>query len=339
MAERSDPAPPRLVAAVIRLSWLSLGLMALAAVLGWLSPYRGPWWFELVDHFRLHMALLAVIFAFFGATRGRWGLACVGFLVAVVQGASPLDGADTDRVADMATPEVRLMTWNVLGANTDLDAVVAALEAADAEVVAIVELRPPLARRLATLTRWPHQHLHPRPDNFGVGLLSKYPLNEVQVVTAPGRQGWPPSLEAQITIHGRPLTVIATHPPPPVNEDMADHRNMMLSDLANRASAAAHQEDHEAVILGDLNTTPWAAPVYPLDRAHFRAARLPWHYQATWPAALGPLGLPIDHIYMSGGLWPIASEVGPAAGSDHRSLQVTLKWLTSATLAEAAPTQ
>lgn len=52
--------------------------------------------------------------------------------------------------------------------------------------------------------------------------------------------------------------------------------------------------------------------------------------QPSWPAALGPLGIPIDHLLHGPELATVGRERGPAFGSDHRMLHVRLAWAEEA---------
>ena len=80
-----------------------------------------------------------------------------------------------------------------------------------------------------------------------------------------------------------------------------------------------------AVVLGDLNATPWSHGFRDLKQTGRLHSSLDGRgLQATWPSALGRLGVPIDHLLYSTGLTVVARSPGPSFGSGHRSLWVTL---------------
>lgn len=72
-----------------------------------------------------------------------------------------------------------------------------------------------------------------------------------------------------------------------------------------------------SVAVGDFNMAPWSLPMQRL-LAHtgFRALRWPI---PTWPAGLGPLGVPIDQVLVHDGARVVAVEpFGAALNSNHR---------------------
>jgi endonuclease/exonuclease/phosphatase (EEP) superfamily protein YafD len=73
------------------------------------------------------------------------------------------------------------------------------------------------------------------------------------------------------------------------------------------------------VAVGDFNATPWSRPMRALlSETGMRALRRPI---ATWPAAAGRYGLPIDHLLVGGGARVVrAGPFGADLGSNHLGL-------------------
>ena len=96
----------------------------------------------------------------------------------------------------------------------------------------------------------------------------------------------------------------------------------MLRDgqLAELATLVGHQR-HPVMLLGDLNASPWSYPFRRLlrDTGLLNSMR-GWGVQPTWPAPLGPLGIPIDHVLHSEEIRITRRSTGPWIGSDHLPL-------------------
>jgi endonuclease/exonuclease/phosphatase (EEP) superfamily protein YafD len=91
---------------------------------------------------------------------------------------------------------------------------------------------------------------------------------------------------------------------------------------------AHHLADHpEAVLIGDLNASPWSREYSSLLRqAEMRDARRGQWPHATWHSAgWAPVRLPIDHALTRGRVEVLDFQLGPDIGSDHRPLVVDLK--------------
>ena len=103
---------------------------------------------------------------------------------------------------------------------------------------------------------------------------------------------------------------------PSNHPDPTSNRVAFHTALRNAAQWAKSQAN-AAIIIGDLNATPWSV--------NSQLGRGPG---MTWPAgAFGdtPLTMiPIDHCLHTADLETIARQTGPSLGSDHRALRVTL---------------
>ncbi|MFN3201220.1 MAG: endonuclease/exonuclease/phosphatase family protein [Bradymonadia bacterium] len=320
-----SPPPPRALWTLTRLVFFGAGLAAVLAMLP-----DTPWWMGLFDHFRLHIGFGFILAGFFALLCRKWPAAVIGAMLAAAhllalghQGGGP--------EAQGHGPTLKIMSFNVLGSNTALDDLEAFVEAESPDIIVLLEVRPHLATRLR---RWPGysvQALRPREDNFGVALLSKWPM--VPSETRP-LGGIYDSVIGATDLGGRPLVVIGAHPPPPVSGPVTETRDRTIDaiagfiegDIKGFLGAMAPQGiTPHVVVVGDLNATPWSQPVQKLmTSAGLWDSRRGFGYHATWPAKLGPLGIPIDHALVSGDLAVLERRVGPALGSDHRPVLLTV---------------
>ncbi len=289
-------------------------LLALAAGLGW------P--FELFVHFRIQYAvaglalaaamlaagspratLLAILIAAFNALpvmqrvqAGQPGFACAGLRFAVV----------TANVQYVNSDRSRFLEW--LGSHP-------------ADLVVVQELTAAWARDLSRLPAYPYRAMLPREDAYGIGVLSRWPLVPVESEDFAG-DGLP-SLAGQVQIAHRPVRFLALHTRWPVTPGLARARDASLEAAARSIAAGSGP----AIVLGDLNATPWS-PAYAafLTASGMQDAANGSGWQPTWLPGFWPLALRIDHVFVSPGLCAEDTELGPAVGSDHRPLLARLRF-------------
>lgn len=213
-------------------------------------------------------------------------------------------------------PDLVIAHLNVHGANRQAGRVLDFLAAADADIVVVQEVGEFWAGALAALdSDYPTRRIVARHDNFGIALYSRLPGTRLDTV-APGATG-PPALLARFRHRGRPVTLLAMHPTPPVSPAMAATRDRQLA----AAAELLRGESSFRLIVGDLNLTPWSPPFRRLLRgAGLADPRAGSGIHATWPALLGPFGIPIDHCLADRRLRGTHIRTGPYVGSDHRGI-------------------
>jgi endonuclease/exonuclease/phosphatase (EEP) superfamily protein YafD len=278
------------------LVWLGVAAPTLAWALGGVA-----WWLDLANHFVPH-ALLACVVGLAAAAATRRRALAIAFLAAAVPCALRMVPAPAEPAPDGDT--IRVLVANVLSSNPDHDALLDFVHAEDPDVVALLEIDPAWADALVPLqAEYPFARVVARRDNFGVALLSRVPLDDLDVLDA----GGVPWLTA--TLPGDARLVVA-HTLPPISPRYAATRDLQLQLVEQWLVGPA-------VVVGDLNATPWSGA--------FPSARVPWT-PGTWPTFLpAPLRLPIDHALVSGGVVEVGRRAGPHVGSDHLPLVVDLR--------------
>jgi vancomycin resistance protein VanJ len=138
------------------------------------------WWLFLLNTFAEYLFLpLPVILgiAILARRRETW----LGFGVALALGVYLYGGLFLPKSPAAHSDDVTLtvMSYNMLGFNEHPERVVAAIRAADADVIAVQELNPPAAeaiqRELAEV--YPYQVLDPQWGTTGCGVISRYALH------------------------------------------------------------------------------------------------------------------------------------------------------------------
>lgn len=302
------------------------GLFDVVCVMGVVSTGMGfmastGWFFELASHFRVQLALVLGLLAAGMALQKRHGAVAVLLMGAVINGGLVLAVArpQPSPVVSHGVP-LRVVSINVHTANRQHDRVVAYLRETEADLIVALEVDNRWARALEALNdRYPHRVVEARDDNFGIVLLSKKPFVRSQVVDLAGSEV--PSIDVTLDVDGVQVPVLGTHPVPPATPVYAAERNRQLASIATWA--ASHSG--KAVVLGDLNTTPWS-PYFSrlltdgrLVRAHPR-----WGVEPTWMADRPWVSLLLDHVLVSPEIGVTSVEVGPDVGSDHRPVRADL---------------
>ena len=297
-----------------RLTILAYGLVLGATLAALLAPYF--WVFELFSHFRVqYVALMLVLLAVF-ASLGRWLLAA-SLLPLLVLNILPL----LPYLAGEANPpdttgRLTLASINVYSGNEDAQPLLTLLAAERPDVVVLQEFTPRWAAATATLAeRYPYRVLRPRAGNFGLALVSRYPIVREQTISLADTDH--PTIAATLQLGTRQLHLLGVHPVPPTNRVRAARRNRQLTAIAELATATPRP----LAVLGDFNSTPWSPHLQQLlTRTGLRSAAAGRGLDFTWPTAMPLLGIPIDHCLLSDDLQVIDHYRGPDIGSDHYPL-------------------
>lgn len=238
-----------------------------------------------------------------------------------------------------AEPRLKLVAFNLWYRNEDPAATLAYLAHSGADVIGLVEATPRLKEALAPL-----KVLYPygvdcigRDPACEIMLLSKLPLRNPYAGKIGGR--YPYVAEAGIEWSGHPVTIAMTHlswpfllpGAPALNPTILDPVQPELPDVPRLAQSlqAADLARHvnglpkDLVLMGDFNNASWS-----LVQGAFRAATgldNRGHYLPSWPSWAWPaFRLPIDHVFVRGGLQVTEMRLGPRAGSDHLPVEAEI---------------
>jgi endonuclease/exonuclease/phosphatase (EEP) superfamily protein YafD len=229
---------------------------------------------------------------------------------------------------------LRVLQTNLLGWNRQPDAVVAALRAADADVIALTELNllHAAAIRDQLTEEYPYQLLNPKDGVDGSGLISRYPFQPTDDTLAGGWRSEP--IIVVLDVDGAAITFIRFH-------TLSGLRQVRERQAAAQA-LADFAADHTGPLIaaGDLNATP-------LNEAHRVIVGVlndAWDEQGfglghTFPGAQSPgssrpqpfgISVPmwlvrLDYIFYSDDFQATSAEIGPWDGvSDHRPVVADL---------------
>ncbi len=235
--------------------------------------------------------------------------------------------------------QLTIMTFNLLGYNEHPQQAVAALRMAEADVICLQELNPPTARAIQQdlISKYPHQYLDPYHGDAGMGVISRYPLQALEV-NLPGEWIGKPQV-LRLDIAGVNTLLVNMHAMSPRFADMEWTVRERERQAAVLAAFAARQSE-PLIVAGDFNAGDMSR-AYSIVTQQMQDA---WREGGlgpgnTFPGANSPgssrriiAGTPapqwlvqIDYIFHSPH-WDVAwTRIGPWDGvSDHRPVVARL---------------
>jgi endonuclease/exonuclease/phosphatase (EEP) superfamily protein YafD/TM2 domain-containing membrane protein YozV len=279
-------------------------------------------------HAAVVMALTAVgrlvlyprLGSFLAIVAAAWGMAVALPIVMPDAPAAKDSGPDS---------RLRIVSFNVLVGNEPTREAIEWLLASDADILAVPECTTRWDEGIRQLGRWPHAVVGVDDTGpGGIGLYSRFPLRDGAVRTAP--DAYFRHAEAVVIAPGGEVRVFAVHPPPPMGRQLTAARNTEMRWLASQVAAS----DLPVIVAGDFNETPFGRTFASfVDVSLLQPVAAVAYPMGTWPARwhdihLSPLiAIPIDHVFASRHFTPIAFEVGPSVGSDHRPIVADVRWV------------
>lgn len=212
-------------------------------------------------------------------------------------------------------PLITVASVNLHVSTTRLGPLAQFLEREQPDIVVLLEVSRALGPQLAGLRDYSHQVVHPDDTPFGIALLSRFPLTRSSVQHDSDGIA---HIDAEFLMQNQPLQLIAFHPMPPLSPYFLKKRDEALQAFAARLQSSGRP----ALLVGDLNATPWCGAFIEMGRLGLRRTTSLW---PTWPAVgQGWFGIPIDHVLASSH-WQIKQHhVGHPLGSDHLPAVVQL---------------
>lgn len=312
-------------------------MIAFPATIGTFAGFAGRmnWMIDLFNHARVQylMALLVVVVLALIVKRWRTAIIfMIPFMVNVyfVAPFLPLAGDASD-----SQEAIRLVQFNVNTRGGDKAAIAAYLNASDAHIIFTQEVNIEWVNHLAnTMTNYDLVKADPRSDNFGIAIFVQNGIDGISgeilvessaITDISGGTAQVPAIDARVQFNGRAISILNVHTLPPVNDHYARGRDDGLAGIA----AWANKQENPAIVIGDLNATPWSCPFRDMMAASgLHNSMTGRGLGMTWPAGqFGGLWLtmiPIDHCLHNDDLETVARWTGPNHGSDHRPLHVSL---------------
>jgi endonuclease/exonuclease/phosphatase (EEP) superfamily protein YafD len=291
------------------------------AALGTAGSPLGIWssHVERMSHFRWWWIALLVVLAARFLWKRRRALAATSVTL-IAWAAVPLAPYWVSRPVAAGEEGLTFLAWNVLWENPTKELALPWLGNQDADMLLLTECTDDWRERLSPLKeKYPHQISSGRDGAEGMWLLSRHPLGAPDPDGLAAAKPW---ISTVMHAPGGPVRIIGMHPRTPRSGQRFDQRNEQY----DRAAGIAMNAGMPAVLLGDLNCTPYS-PWFRrlLERGKLRDSALGFGLHSTWRS--NGIGLPIDHILVSED-WRVIrrSEHPDRMGSDHHPVIATLAY-------------
>jgi endonuclease/exonuclease/phosphatase (EEP) superfamily protein YafD len=223
---------------------------------------------------------------------------------------------------DAAT--LTVLSANVLWRNDSMAEAAALIAAEDVDVIVISELTDDFEAALeaaGVLDTHPHRAGTPDTWNRGLGLWSRYPILESELLPVVGRT----TVEALFDVDGTPLRVIGAHPSQPISPLGRDDWKPALRQITD---IALEPDSAPTVVVGDLNASWWHPPYRAMIDAGLRDVHhgLGDGFSRSWPDDRWylPAFVRIDQALIAPGATATAIRDLQVPGSDHVAFVVTV---------------
>lgn len=305
------------------LIWLGvLGLVALVAATAVGFFGRTFWIFDLAAALRVHYVLGFLLLAILFATlRSRWlfTVSVLGLLANLALIVPLYLGGPGEVDAD--APSLRVMFLNTQIRGADVNELIEDLGGGDPDLVFLSAATDAWADALeAAPIPYTVAQRRPRGVDLELVVLARTGLPVETSLQDFGAGGRDMAVQA-LSLGQTPVQFLVMHPVSPATPERAVAHSEQMESIA----AWVSDQTGPVVVLGDLNATPWSSDFKMLlKEGNLVNSQRGFGIQASWPASLGPLGVPIDHVLHSSSLVTVERSLGPGYGSEHKSVHVTL---------------
>lgn len=302
------------------------GILAIFSIAGFFSSTGHiP---ELLSHFRLQYLIGALVcLTIFALHKDKLRSLAAGLLL-IINGytIAPLYLSESPSTASGEISENsahKILLSNVNSTNSEHQRLIDLIQQESPDVLVLLEINDAWLNSLQAIKiTYPFEKAIARNDNFGIAVFSKLPLDNAEVRYW-GNTGLP-SLILNYQWQGEGITLLATHPLPPITKDMMQQRDTQLL----QAAATAAQQSGPVIMLGDFNITPWSSAFnQSIELSGLSNCRNGFGILPTWPAQLKwpALMIPIDHCLASDAITVSELRTGDDIGSDHLPLIIELQ--------------
>jgi endonuclease/exonuclease/phosphatase (EEP) superfamily protein YafD len=292
---------------------------AVCTLLGFLSAYG--WVFHLCSHFRVQYLAILLICALLFLIRKDFVLFGVCSILLAANAMTVYPQFTAKRSPPGSGETLRIVQMNVFVGNRNFQAIDSFLRSSHADVIGVEEFNDAIARgleALGTFKQYPYQiRVHNSGEQSDIVLFSKVPFQSQSINY--NSIGKDPTIIASIEHGGKTWTIALMHPRPPGLPLLLKRQQEQFE----RLEAMRSELGRNLVVIGDLNTSPWATQFSMLvNKLGLRDSRSGYGLAPSWPAMVLPLMLPIDFVLVSNAVQVRTFFVGPFTGSDHLPLVV-----------------
>ncbi|NNF50323.1 MAG: hypothetical protein HKN65_10745 [Woeseiaceae bacterium] len=275
---------------------------------------------QLFTHFRLqYLGAALLLLIVLAALRDR-NFALASLVAVLANAGVVVPWYNGGAQAAVGETSIKVVLANLLSTNAEHERLLELVDSEQPDVLFLLEVSPAWEAALERLdSRYPHRVIEAREGNFGIALLSRLPLASSGVIVSEPF-GFP-TIVATLDASRTKLGVVVTHPMIPLGTNNYEARNAQLRGLADLIRGM----EGPRLLAGDLNASMWDRNYRMFEnRTRLRNARRGHGILPTWPTFMPIAMIPIDHVLVSAEIGVESVHAGPAIGSDHLPLVVTV---------------
>jgi endonuclease/exonuclease/phosphatase (EEP) superfamily protein YafD len=216
----------------------------------------------------------------------------------------------------------KIISINIYSGNNDYSYLKSYLSNEKADVVVLQELTPAWQKYVDFVRKeYPYYKEEVRANNFGIAIYSKKPL--IKVSTKNYVDAMHPSILADVDVNGKVLSILATHPVPPLpNQARFERRNKQYQLMKQEIDALANEN---IMLIGDLNSTIYSPNFKLVQSDKMKDARAGFGLNNSWNAMIPILRTNIDQCWVSKSIKVTNFYRGEDIKSDHFPIVAEIK--------------
>lgn len=288
------------------------------------SIFPNIWFLDIFSNFKFQLVIITFCLFILNLLTKKSKLAGVLLLLLTLWNASfflhlyyPSEIAEITKINGTT-----IVAINLLSSNNESENLIDFIQKNNPDILILLEYNPKWESKLKNLTTgYSFQKTEVRTDNFGIGYFSKI-ASKTSILNFDNTNI--PSIKADIKINDNAITIVATHPFPPVGQARFEARNWHLKNLGRQR----HEFSKNTIVVGDLNTSSYSKHFRTFLKAtNLRDSRIGYGILPTWPANFIFLQTTLDHFLISNNIEVVKRKTGKNIGSDH--LPILMEFIIS----------
>jgi len=303
--------------------FLGFGLVAagvVASLATVLAFFGSTWWlFDFAANFRAHLAVVLLIVALGYALLYSKATALFFLLMAGVNAIVILPLYIGSPAPATGTDNLTVVSFNVDQKASIRDSAYGWFNTIDPDIVVLTEATEAWIQ--PSENSGPYHTLNDLPIDrtFGIAVMARENLDVELIQVTQVRDSL---VRIVASIGDQPIVIYAVQSRASSNEKDAALQQEYFAEVAS----LARQETDPTIIVGDFQSSPWSHTFKSLlTDAHLVDSLIGFGIQTTWPANQWAFfRLPFDNLVHSEDLTTVDRYLGPAFGTDHLPIVVTL---------------
>jgi endonuclease/exonuclease/phosphatase (EEP) superfamily protein YafD len=279
------------------------------------------WFFDILNHFRLQ-ALIAFIITllFFIITKNKVFIVLNIFPIVIILFSFIPFYLSIDKVNNNHH-HLKIYYANVLTSNENYTALIKSVQKENPDIIGLIEINQRWNDEVINYFRnsYPYSHSIPHEHNFGLMILSKYPIINTQIYAFSVYKL--ESILTTILMQNETINVLLTHTIPPIYDYNFIQRNNHLKALSTVINGKKNM-----IVIGDFNCSSFSPNFKNVFVGNqLKDSRLGFGLQTTWPTWARCFSTTLDHILIDKSMNVKQRKILDDIGSDHLPISIDIE--------------